>query len=186
MRNNFNISFLEVGDIILEHTNFNPKEDKVSILSVLIRFFTNNYWNHAKYVVLDNKGRVVIQEALAQGIVQRTPQEALVGRDIIVMKPAQALNKVEKAYYCELAEELIGVKYDYFGTLLFQLIKQLTGIWLGSRDIKLNTPKYCSEAPITLHYFVKGIIKKPWGYAPSDIRNDNYFKPFWAGIIENV
>ena len=79
-----------------------------------------------------------------------------------------------------------GVKYDYFGTMFFQLIKQLTGKWIGSRDVKLETPKYCSEAPMTLHHLVKGIIKKPWGYSPADIRNDNYFKPVWAGIVKEI
>jgi hypothetical protein len=176
---------LEVGDVILEHTNFNPKEDVVSILSALIRFFTRNYWNHAKYVVESN-GKIMIQEALAKGIVERTPIEALKERDILVMKPVTPLTESEKRYYSLLAEELKGVKYDYFGTMFFQLIKQLTGLWLGSRDIRLDTPKYCSEAPMTLHRKVRHVIKKCWGYSPADIRNENYFKPVWAGIVTAI
>lgn len=183
MYNKINIQNLEVGDIILEHTNFNPKEDYVSILSALIRFFTNNYWNHAKYVVETKKG-LKIQEALAQGIVERDIEEALKGRDILIMKPIIELSKDEKILYSKYAKRLKGVKYDYFGTLFFQLIKQVFGIWLGSRDVKLETPKYCSEAPMTLHHLVRGIIKKPWGYSPADIRNDNYFKPFSIDYIK--
>lgn len=167
----------EVGDVILTHTKFNPKEDRVSILSALIRFFTNNYWNHAKYVVQVGD-ELKIQEALAHGIVERSIEEALDGKDILIMKPVVKLTRGEKALYSKYAKRLKGVKYDYFGTLFFQLIKQLTGIWIGSRDLKLETPKYCSEAPITLHHFVRGIIKKPFGYSPADIRNDNYFYPY--------
>ncbi len=179
------IQNLEVGDVILEHTDFNPKEDYISILSALIRFFTRNYWNHAKYVV-ERDGFLMIQEALANGIVERTPKEALLDRDILIMKPVTKLTIKEKMKYNSYALRMVGVKYDYFGTLFFQLIKQFTGLWLGSRDVKIFTPKYCSEAPITLHYLVKGIIKKPWGYSPADIRNDTYFKPFWAGIVNDL
>lgn len=176
---------LEVGDIILTHTKFNPKEDKVSILSALIRYFTNNYWNHAKYVVRVGN-ELMIQEALAHGIVERTLEDALIDRDILIMKPVTKLTRDEKSLYSKYSKRLKGVKYDYFGTMFFQLIKQLTGKWIGSRDVKLETPKYCSEAPMTLHHLVKGIIKKPWGYSPADIRNDNYFKPVWAGIVKEI
>ena len=86
---------LEVGDIILTHTKFNPKEDKVSILSALIRYFTNNYWNHAKYVVRVGN-ELMIQEALAHGIVERTLEDALIDRDILIMKPVTKLTRDEK------------------------------------------------------------------------------------------
>jgi len=176
---------LKVGDIILTHTKFNPKEDKVSILSALIRFFTNNYWNHAKYVVM-NSNKLMIQEALSSGIVERDLKKGLLNCDILVMRPVQELTLKEQKQYSILASQLKGVRYDYFGTLFFQLIKQLFGIWLGSRDVNLKTPKYCSEAPITLHHLVRGIIKKPWGYSPADIRKDNYFMPVWAGIVKEI
>ena len=78
-------NILESGDIILTHTEFNPKEDKVSILSALIRFFTNNYWNHAKYVV-SNNGVLEIHEALDKGIVSKSLEDSLIGRDILIMK----------------------------------------------------------------------------------------------------
>lgn len=179
------ISDLNVGDVILEHTKFNPKEDKVSILSALIRYFTKNYWNHAKYIV-ESKNRLRVQEALAQGIVERDLEDALLGRDILIMRTVTPLTKVQKSNFSSLAERLVGVKYDYLGTLFFQLIKQLTGKWYGTRDLSFNKAKYCSEAPMFLYYNVTGIIKKPWGYSPADIRKESYFKPIWAGIVKRI
>lgn len=42
---------LQTGDIAIEHTYFSPFNNPVSILSIIIRWFTRSYWNHCGIVV---------------------------------------------------------------------------------------------------------------------------------------
>jgi len=180
-----NISKLEIGDVILEYTPFN-KRKLVAYLSAGIRLITSSYYNHTLYVSGRKDGQVQIQESVEKGVeIVPDIRKRLEGRDILILKLQTPLDLDEKREWSRIAKNLDKVKYDYWGTLFFQLVYWLTkrwfgGIWLGPKDTSETSVKYCSEAWGFLVYSVRKYIRKPWKLAPAHITNLNFLYPYYS------
>ncbi len=177
---------LKIGDQIVEHTKFN-RRDIVSFLSACIRFFTDSYWNHQLWVGGKyQNGTPIIYEAIAKGVVQIPHdklEKRLMGADICVLTPVQKLSLAQKALIIETSEQVNGVKYWFLGTLFYQLLHLITGIWFGRKDTDIKSAKYCSHVGMFVYNIVTGYCRKSWKQTPKMTRKENCFHPVWSGKV---
>jgi len=189
MRSILKYKFLTIGDQIVEHTSFN-KRDIVSYLSAIIRLSTDSYWNHQLWIGdINEDGSPVLFEAIGSGVV-RVPddqtRDRLLGSDICVLTPVQPLSKAQKAMIKDYSKQVEGVKYWYLGTMFYQLMHLIFGVWLGRRDDDIKSAKYCSHVGMFVFNLVTGYCRKSWKQTPKMTRRENCLHPVWSGIVKKV
>lgn len=173
------ITDFKTGDLILFHTQlkwYSP----MSWLSVAIRFFTKSYYNHIGVVVV-NWGVPFLNEAIETGIITIPLTERLDGRAIRVIRPKKAID--EKSFAVKANSKLGHTGYDFSGLIIYQLIFQMTGHWLGHTDAGgADKRMYCGEYAAWNYpkYFPKW-----WQTAPSEEDKSKDFNTQFEGIFKN-
>lgn len=189
MEKTLRLKKIKIGSQIVEHTKHN-KRDIVSYLSALIRFFTDSYWNHQLYCGgYFEDGTPKIYEAIAKGTVlipKEELAERLKGSDICILEPVKPLTMAQKAIIEEASEQVNGVKYWFLGTLFFQLLHLITGIWFGRKDNDIKSAKYCSHVGMFVLNLATGFCRKSWKQTPKMTRRENCLTPVWSGIVKTV
>lgn len=150
------------------------------LLAKLIQLFDRNYYHHCVLYVAG-----VFHEADASGVIIRS-RSWYSGDEICLLRPIHSLSPSDLPHYISLANAQLGKPYDYWGTLLFQLIYRLTFrfIWLGKRGNNANKKLYCSEHCITPYHELRGWFPKPWKISPGDLRRSSgYFQVVFEGRL---
>lgn len=153
----------EDGDIILEKVNSFGAWYRW-VLAKGIQFFDGIYYHHALTFsggyLYEAKERVVVSEI-----------ERLKGSEILVLRLQDPLTTKEKVEFEKELFKALGKKYDYTGTLFFQLIYILTfrRIWLGRTGDKARKRYYCTELVADVINKVRGYFPTPWKTSPSEM-----------------
>lgn len=182
----------KTGDIILEYTPFNWK-NIWTYIPACIRFFQGLYtqglycpYNHVAIIVKIHEQYYVF-ESVANGVIYRRYKDFMKDTDnknLLYLRPKFSFDDeiVKKK-----ALENVGKKYDYAGTLFFQLIQQITDerVDLSPKDIKKQIERfYCSE--FVAYLFNQGTN----GVAYKDFSNidpeDLYESYYIDGIFEKI
>lgn len=169
-------------DIILfkvNHWNGLPWYRKV--LAKAIQLIDRNYYHHAG-VFIEGK----IHEAEAKGVVE-SDLDKHIDHQVCILKPIKSLTEAERRRMTFVYKQLIGKKYDYMGTLLFQLIYRLTQqrLWIGTTHNSATRKLYCSEHVVLGYSKVLGFFPQPWKVSPGDIRRSSgYFYVHFEGSFK--
>lgn len=154
----------EDGDIILEKvTNFRAWYRW--ILAKGIQLADGVYYHHALTVsggmVYEANEKVEVSEPLVR----------LRNSEILVLRLKKPFTDNEKYHFSVKLFKSLGRKYDYTGTLLFQLLYILTfkRIWLGRTGKKAERRYYCTELVADAINKVRGYFPTPWKVSPSEI-----------------
>lgn len=131
---------LKPGDVVTYRTNLTTK-DPISFVSLGVRVFTNCWFNHSA-VVVQRGETLFLNEAIAQGVVSRPLSEVLVRpyNKLMIMRPYQVRDD-----FNERANSKIGVPYDYWSLLFFQVIYRTTGVWIGPIAGMADRIEQCAE-----------------------------------------
>jgi hypothetical protein len=169
---------LENGDIILIKVNRFSRWYRW-LLAKLIQFFDRNYYHHCAIYF-----NGLIHEADADGVVISS-LERYSGDEILILRAVKPLTRQESVLLMRMAEMCLGSKYDYWGTLFFQLIYRLTGVWLGKTHNRANKKLFCSEHCILPYFQVRGYFPNHWKVSPGDLRRaGGYFYVEYEGILK--
>ncbi len=141
---------LQTGDIVCFKRKFkiwNP----MSWLSLIIRIITRVEYNHVGTVGKLYR-KFMLFEALGPGVVInkaiRRIEDTKYTDKYRVLRRKSHVNNVQLV---EEALELCGhTKYDIIG-LIYQLILNLTGIWVGPNRMRAKRRMYCYELVYYLH-----------------------------------
>lgn len=133
---------LRPGDIILYRNEFILKEP-MTYVSAAVRYFTNSYYNHCAIVVETEQG-LMINEAIAEGIVSRPLEEHLerTKSKICVLRSKQP---VYDRSLNDRAMSKVGAEYDFMSLIVYQVIYRTTGIWIGRKRQSAERVMVCSE-----------------------------------------
>src|SRR5690606_19273196 len=99
------------------------------------------------------------------------PLVRLRNSEILVLRLKKPFTDNEKYHFSVKLFKSLGKKYDYTGTLLFQLLYILTfkRIWLGRTGKKAERRYYCTELVADAINKVRGYFPTPWKVSPSEI-----------------
>jgi hypothetical protein len=150
------------------------------LLAKLIQLIDRNYYHHCA-IYVDG----LIHEADSVGVIERTIHWYQ-HDTVCVLRPIEPLTPPETFKYLQAAREQLGKPYDYWGTLLFQLIYRLTfkWLWLGKTHASAGKKLYCSEHCLMPIHKVRGYFNAPWKVSPGDIkRSSGYYKVVWEGKL---
>jgi len=169
------------GDIILEKVNdFGAWYNWV--LANGIQFFDGVYYHHA-LIAFDN----YLYEA-QQKVVVSEPSR-LNGSEVLVLRLRDSLTDKERFLFERELFRSLGKKYDYTGTLFFQLLHIFCfrRIWLGRTNKKARRRYYCTELVADLTNKVRGYFPEPWKTGPSTIMKlaPLYYTVVYEGKYEN-
>lgn len=157
------------GDIILVKVNEFTTWYRW-LLAKLIQLFDRNYYHHCM-IYIDGK----IHEADAKGVVVNDFSK-YANDEILVFRPIHPLSEAELMALIYFAEQQLGKPYDYWGTMFFQLIYRLTGLWLGKSYGHAQAKLYCSEHCVLPYNAIRGYFHAPWKVSPGDLRRSSgYF-----------
>lgn len=170
------------GDTLLVSRKFQPF--KIGCyLQVLIRFFINILnvaffrlnkicWYHHVATICNINGVLCVFEAVDKGFVNSgniynyIKDETL--SSYLVRRPNFEFDESSVRTACL---SLLGKKYDYWGTMFFQVIKQLTFgyLWLSNKH-KYFEKFYCSEADAYVKHIMsnKRFFLEWFSYSPHD------------------
>jgi hypothetical protein len=131
---------LQPGDIIVFRDKWVWNEP-ITWLSFFVRLFTRCYFNHTA-LVADDGWQLVINEAVAKGIISRRAKDHLFrsGVTIMILRPSIPFDNAK-------AMSKVGVPYDFWTLIFFQAIYRITGIWIGKTthgDDKLVCSEYAA------------------------------------------
>lgn len=163
------IDELKTGDIILVSSH--------SWLAKQIQKFQKNKWNHAG-VIIEIWGEIYVCESDKRGICLTTLTDYLNSdKELLICRPTY---KYDSKKLTEIMPKECGhTRYDYASLVFFQLIKQLTGKWIGKRGDKAENAYYCSEWAAYVHNQVYPTIFTNWyEIAPKDIFENPMFTHF--------
>lgn len=109
------------------------------------------------------------------------------GDRLLILELIQPLTEAEKSLYIAIAYNQLGKKYDFWGTLFFQLIYRITGIWFGPKGKAAEKKPYCSEHALTPIYYVRGYFQDKYKWSPGDImrKGSFYYRVKWEGIFND-
>jgi hypothetical protein len=132
---------LRSGDIVLYRNEW-MWNHPITYLSVLVRLFTQCYYNHCASVVI-NWDKVTLNEALGKGVVARPAENHLVRSrsKIKIIRP----KKIVEEQYCTKANSALGKPYDFQNLIFAHLLHRLVGVWLGKKGDQETTRMVCSE-----------------------------------------
>jgi hypothetical protein len=145
--------------------------NKKGFLPKAIRFITGFEYNHVGIVVkyLD---KLYVLEAKARGFHPTLSLDNWIkekserGDRVAILRDKN--NSSKEAVYGRL-EKIAGNNYEFLNLLFFQIIKIVTGRWLGSKD---SSTVICSEA---VAYAYKDYFDNPYEATPVEIfYNDNF------------
>lgn len=154
---------LQDGDIILEKVNDFGAWYRW-VLAKGIQVADGVYYHHA---LTYSDG--LLYEANTE--VEVSNVERLKGSEVLILRLKTPFSEEEKSKYNLELYKSIGKKYDYTGTLLFQLLYILTfrRIWLGRTGKKARRRYYCTELVADAINKVRGYFPQPWKVGPSTI-----------------
>lgn len=168
----------QVGDVVLVKVNQFRKWYRW-LLAKLIQLFDRTHYHHCIIYVNNNQ----FHSAEAEGVVVQELNHYK-NDEVLVLRPLLPLSSVEKFRYLEYANSLLGRKYDYWGTLFFQLIYRLTAIWIGPRKLKASRKLFCSEHCLMPIHKVRGYFHNVWNRSPGDIcRSSGYYYVVHEGTV---
>lgn len=153
----------KAGQVILVHTKkgFVPKS---------IQLFTKCKYNHVA-IITEYLGELFITEAVAKGFVPTMSLEEYLyeidrkkEKEIIVLEPIQEYAQHIQVTYNRL-KQIANKGYEFLNLTVYQLVKQLTGKWIGSKNSKRVI---CSEA---VAYAFPSIFSDYYKIDPEDFYN---------------
>lgn len=143
---------LQTGDILLFYTRFNWKKP-ITYLSAAIRFFARVKYNHAA-VYIKNWNVGFVNEAVGRGVISEIASHRMKNVEV-------KIRRLKDPYYTpgsEIAKKANSVlgytRYDFLGTLWYQLLFQLSGkrFWLGPENKNESMKRmYCYEYAAWVH-----------------------------------
>ena len=159
-------NLIKTGDILLEHTKFQPFKVPVSILSLLIRIFTGSKWNHAGIAVREN-GKVYIIDSLAKGVVKRTWEEFRQpeNKEVSLWRVKSNYQYRTMAETKEEANSMVGLPYDLANLLIHQFVNLVFKVWIGKVE-QAQDKLACSEL---VAYLYRGIYPNWYKLNPVDL-----------------
>lgn len=148
------------GQVILVNT-------KKGFIANTIKWFTKCKYNHVA-IITEYLGELFITEAVAKGFVPTMSLEAYLkeieekkDKEILILEPYAFYTQHIQVTYNRL-KQVANKGYEFLNLTLFQIIKQLTGKWIGTKDSKRVI---CSEA---VAYAFPMIFPEPWKVDPQD------------------
>lgn len=145
---------LQSGMSIMLDEKFDIKNPN-TWLNPLVKFFINiwNKFNKKPYVrsshvgiVADHNGELWFWESVKDGFIptKRIKDRFYKDENIIVLIPKFSYQRVEVDNICK---NLNGTPYDYPGTIIQQLVYQITNekLWLGDKKVDQSKKLYCVE-----------------------------------------
>lgn len=154
---------LQDGDIILEKVNDFGAWYRW-VLAKGIQLVDGVYYHHA----LTYSGGLLYE---ANETVEIGAKDRLVGSEVLILRLKTPFSVEEEIKFNKELFKSWGKKYDYTGTLLFQLLYILTfrRIWLGRTGKKARRRYYCTELVADAINKVRGYFPQPWKVGPSTI-----------------
>ncbi len=153
-------------------------------LSVIIRKVTNSKVNHTSIILLENDMVWVVESdptslASLQHAVRKSLWEEWCQDKII------RISRYEASYSIYQLEETIkkeiGKPYDVWSFSFWQILYNLTGIWLGRIGKDAESAWYCSEYVAYVWNKIAGLYPKYWEIVPDDIYKDTRLKILYEG-----
>lgn len=162
---------LKTGDIVLFHSDF-KFYSPISYLSAAIRFFADIYYNHVG-IIIKNWDVPMVNEAVGRGIISDIVTDRLRGKEIKILRPK--FEFLEKELAIKANNKLGNTGYDFSGLLFYQLIFQLTKVWIGTKNKQRAEKRmYCYEYVAFLINQIKpDIYQDWWEIDPNKLINDS-------------
>jgi hypothetical protein len=109
------------------------------------------------------------------------------GDRLLILELIDPLTEGERRYYECIADDQLDKKYDYWGTLFFQLIYRITAIWFGRKGKAAEERPFCSEHTLTPIHHVRGYFQDKYKWSPGDImrKGSFYYRIKWEGIFND-
>src|SRR5690606_16601939 len=108
--------------------------------------------------------------------------------EILVLRLRMPLSDPERSAYAYFAEQCLGRHYDYFGTMLHQLIYILTlrRVWIGKNGRQAMKKAYCTELAVHPIHRLRGYFPQPWKTGPSGLieKAPMYYDVIFEGLFE--
>jgi hypothetical protein len=147
----------QVGDIVLFRT-IAKLTKPLTWLAPIIRFIVRTKYNHAGVVWKDDAGNMCIVEATEHGVIQspiakiNSPKYSSVEVRRYPEFGTMYLARVSRRIHWSLQK-----KYDFGSLFFFQLIYQVTNLWIGRKRMDAGDRFYCTELVAYAHkeYFAK-------------------------------
>lgn len=174
MNKKIKIEEIKTGDNLLVSTN--------SWLGRTIQKFQKCKWNHAgKFIVISNVAYVC--EAKNRGIcltpfVNYTNNKTKY--QLLIQKPKKIFSEEEiQRMQFFMLSKCGNVGYEYVNLLLYQPIKFLTGIWIGSKTDKKGDRRYiCGEWVARIDNIIRGWFEKWEDLAPVELFKSEHYKNY--------
>ena len=159
-------NLIKTGDIVLEHTKFQPFKVPVSILSWFIRILTGSKWNHAGIAIREG-GKVYVIDALASGVVKREWNDFRQpdNKEISIWRVKPKYQYRTMAETKEEANSLVGIPYDLTNLFIHQVVLLVFKVWIGKIE-QAQDKLACSEL---VAYLYRGIFPKWYRLNPVDL-----------------
>ena len=153
---------LLTGDIIL----FKP----TSLIGKIICYVSKSPYSHAS-IIVNNWHIPAVNESQPRGIISPPAQLRLQGETILIKRYKNTMFFSEEKFAIH-ANSHLGKRYDFISTLFFQLIFQLTGIWIGKHSNAAERRLYCSEYVALVYNKTVGIFPEWWKVDPKHLWQD--------------
>lgn len=167
---------MKTGDIILVHSTsklariiqkFQMRKDKEA-----------GYYNHSGLVWVDESGTYVVEMAEVRKRKVRantvfTPIDEYGGRELLLLTPIGPIDTIE---FKRIVYDYVGTPYDYNNLLRHQVVRLLTGVWIGRKKKKADKRMVCHEFVQKIWDDYSGIFPE-WNQAKvSNIYHSTHFK----------
>jgi len=154
---------VQTGDATAVRRKFNIIRP-ISYLSWAIRIFTGFRYNHTELLMVKD-GIVYTVGAHSNGVIKQLFGTYAMDPDLEI----EYLKKPEDVIVTnDEVESLIGLPYDYWTLIFFQVIYRLTGLWLGKVGEKSEGKVVCSE-----------LVAIAWGIPKSHLASTKEVYEFW-------
>ena len=164
-------------------------------LAACIRYFRGSKWSHSAILEEYENGDLYVVEMLGSGITRSKFDAKWCGDSIIkVHEPINKFNNYKLKMVIELLT-LLRLKYDYRGTLWYQLLFSLQSFfnrkfntstrWLGFTNAgKASERFYCSELVTFIYNFTSHLYSDWYMIAPDMLDNHKDTTKFFKVIYE--
>lgn len=158
---------MKTGDILLVGSN--------SWLSRQIQRFTKSIYSHVGFIIIIEGNLMVLEEdRTGKGIncsLILSPISKYYDKKYNVKYRSRKFFIDEKQFLTQSLNDLGRFRYSYFDLIISQPIYQITGWWIGDKNIK-DKRAVCSQY---VAYRLKHLYPKWYEKAPSDFEFDNNF-----------
>jgi len=171
---------VRTGDIVLFRTPFKLWKP-ASWLSALIRYFAKIKYNHVG-VVVSNWNVPFVNEALGRGVIPSPFKDRVIGVQVKILRPNFYLaDGFEKAFATKANSKLGITGYDFSGLLFFQLVYQIFGVWIGTKNKKRAEKRmYCYEY---VGWCYSNLFPDWWKINPAKISDIANFSSLFEGKL---